>query len=440
MSKSCRQLWIPACIATALQSCQVARSPLDKTPSEDERIAELAVQIQGDVESFRGIRFEVHPTVERILPTHRCDQLDSAAAAGWVAAKAVDATSATDSLWTAAGLLRPGTKVGSERRKLDCVASRSLYQVEHRRILIFSDSLHHDEERLLAHEMVHALQDQRSDLRRQIRSVDEPDERLGLMAALEGEAEFVAARVADPREIKSDCKQNSSGALWQLNRALETHSNLATSSPSVSFPAYAPYVFGENLACRLYQRYGIGGLDTLFFRPPRGSWQLWHFDAYLENRLPVDWDTAWATFPPLPSGWFPRLQARAGEARLAGLPLTWDRSVARSLLTGSGLGWAGDRVWMAGDSTGRIALFWRLTFSDASDARAFAKGWWTLRAKRMRRALPALPYRANSISWTDSTGANFAVKRQGADVAIAEGLAEPSNQSFLEHLLHRRRR
>lgn len=409
----------------------------DATESEDQRLAKLAAEVREEVEEFRGRRFRTHPKVERILSDDRCDEVAAAAKTGWVAATAMDASTVTDRMWRAAGLLKDSDTVATQRRQLDCFASRSLYQVNSKRILVFMDSLHKDERRVLTHEMVHAWQDQHKDLRAILNSAREPDQRIGFLAAIEGEAEFVSGRITEVRKEAEGCAASPSGAMWELDKAFRKIPHLAQAPPSVSLSAYVPYVFGERLACRMMERYGKAGLDTLLARPPAGSWQLWHLDDYLNNVQPVDWDTAWAFLPALPRGWVPLGSARSGEARLAALPLTWDRKLARKVLQGRGLAWRGDRIWVASRDSTREAILWRLAFTDPGKAQEFARTWWTLRETRLGIKLPSWKKKAKSVFWRDSLQVVYTVRVEGSEVGIAEGFDSLQTARLLSRTMAR---
>jgi len=430
-----------AIFGLVLSGCLLVPHFQDASESEDQRLAKLGAEIRTELEEYLDVRFRDLPKLERIASEHRCDEVESASRSGWVAASAVDPTGTNDRLWRAAGLLKPSDTVSTQRNRLDCFASRSLYQVNAKRILVLLDSLHRDERRVLTHEMVHALQDQQGDLRAMLARPVEPDERIAVLAAVEGTAEYVSGKLAELGKTSSGCGGSLSGALWELDKALGKIPHLANAPPSVSIPAYVPYVFGERLACRMVERHGKAGLDSLLARPPSGTWQLWHLDDYMHDIRPTDWDTAWAFLPALPKGWTPLGQARAGEARLAALPLVWNRKVAKKLLLGRGLSWRGDRLWVASSDDGaRSAILWRLAFTDQGKAMDFARGWWALRETRLGRKLPAWKKRAKSASWTDSTRVAYLVRVEGTEVGIGEGFDSLATHRLLARTMVRPRR
>lgn len=373
------------------------------------------------------------PEVERIPPERRCCVVDSISQSAWVARQAMDTSNRVDRLMVAGGLLKPGISANLQRVRLDCMATRAMYLMASRKVLVFVDSIPGSERDALAHELVHALQGERIDLVSRVAARTEPDEVLGLLGALEGEAEFVSSRALGGRSPL--CEKEPPGAMSVLYAGVRSIAMFQPLPPSVILPAYAPYVYGQNLACVLHQRYGLAGLDTLLARPPRGSWQLWHVDAYLADRAPVDWDTAWEGFGPVPAGWSPLGQMRAGEARLAGLPLTWDRQRADEVLRGSGLGWAGDRLWVFTHPRWGDGLVWRLAFVDREKAERFAAMWWSVRQLRSGANLPAWSSRKGVVVWSDRKRRVSQMRLVGNEVVLVEGFDASDTKRLTERAL-----
>lgn len=393
-------------------------------------------QVRQRVERVRGVEFRSMSKVERVPADRKCAELDSARRAGWTASKFGDSLQVVDRIWKALGIVPPQTGKSVDRSDRDCHAVLALYQAKAKRILLFGDPGGDSVDLSLAHELVHALQDERFDLRRMLRSTTEPDEVLGILGALEGEANFVAALATDPAGA-SGCGEVPTGALWSLDRSIRAVPELSMIPPAVSLPAYVPYVFGERLACALHARMGVAGLDTLLMRPPAGSAQLLSVDRYLSGRAPLDWDTSWTRFPPLPRGWSALGHARIGEVRLAGLPLAWDRELARRLLAGGAIGWVGDRVWVATHPVKGDAVFWRVAFDSPRKARAFARIWWELRSIRLGTVLPKWNPATDGAAWTDSRRASYQVLVRGSEVVVGEGFDRATTARFVRANLRR---
>lgn len=416
-----------------LAGCKTLEVGRGAAPTPEEAFARDLDEVRGKVEQARGVRFLRMPEVERIPPERRCCVVDSISQSAWVARQAQDTSDRMDRLLVAAGLLKPGISANLQRVRLDCMATRAMYLMASRKILVFVDSVPGSERDALAHELVHALQGERVDLVARVAQRTESDEVLGLLGALEGEAEFVSSRALGMRSPR--CEPEPEGAMSVLHAAIRSIAMFQALPPSVILPAYAPYVYGRNLACVLHQRYGLAGLDTLLARPPRGSWQLWHVQDYLADRAPVDWDTAWEGFGRLPAGWSPLGQMRAGEARLAGLPLTWDRKRADELLGGTGLGWIGDRMWVFSHPIRGDGLVWRLAFVDRNKAQRFAALWWTIRKTRSGGDLPRWSAGKGQVVWIDRKRRALQMRLAGNEVVLVEGFDARESQRLLDKAL-----
>lgn len=428
-------LWIWG--ALFLAACRmVPPAPAPVAESVDRELDRKVAEVRERVERVRGVAFRSMPKVVRVSADQKCAELDSARRAGWMAAKLGDSLFVVNRIWRAVGIVPPEEAKAIDRSNRDCHAVLALYQAKAKRILLFGDGQGDSLDRSLAHELMHAMQDERFDLRRMLRSTAEPDEILGILGALEGEASFVAASVVDPAGM-SGCGATLAGALWSLDKSIRAVPELSMIPPAVSLPAYVPYVFGERLACALHLRLGVAGLDTLLMRPPSGSAQLLSVDRYLSARVPLDWDTSWSRFPALPRGWSGLGHVRIGEVRLAGLPLAWDREQARRLLVGGAMGWMGDRVWLATHPVKGDAVFWRLAFDSQKKARAFAKIWWSLRAIRLGRTLPAWNVATDGACWTDHRRTSYQVQVWGSEVGVGEGFDSATTARFIRKNMRR---
>lgn len=133
-------------------------------------------------------------------------------------------------------------------------------------------------EMTVAHEMVHAIQDQHTDLLSLDDDEVDGDRALAHSALIEGDAEVTATRYV----------------LQYFDRAqlmdLTTESGSASSDVLDSAPAYIretlyfPYVQGVEFATQLYQLRGVDGQTAALTDPPSSSEQILHPEKYLDER------------------------------------------------------------------------------------------------------------------------------------------------------------
>lgn len=166
----------------------------------------------------------------------------------------------------------------------------------------------------LAHELVHALQDQRLSL---LGGAPNPDERMAETGVVEGDASYVEAKYEERCEEAWDCiprpESSSAGSISDRNIGLY-------------LTVYTPYSEGPTLVHRVKQRGGWAAVNDLYVRPPESSEQLIHPRDY-----PRD-DPANVVVPDRSTAEFDRASAtRMGEATLFAM-LWQQRAIDRGTL------------------------------------------------------------------------------------------------------------
>lgn len=379
------------------------------------------------LERFWGHRFREVPRVQLVSSDSAAMVLDSFPIV-------VRRDPVVRAVWKAVGLYREGEAEMLAAGRLRQVATRSLYIPSSRRILLIPDGDPRKLEQALAHELVHALQDEVIPMERRIDAAREEDELVGLLGALEGQAVYVSEFLGDPLVRPKACPESRS-ALWKLGAAVRETPEFHGIPLALVIPSYAPYVFGSAIVCRAVQRHKGAGLDTVLGRPPGGSWLLWHPFQYSAGRTPEDWDTSWGAFA-LPPRWKPLGQTRLGEVRLGTLLLEWDPKGAGKLTQGDGLRWYGDRLWVAEGPDRRESLIWTLSFDRDASARRFAGAWWRVRGLQLAEHLAPPPRSRKGLDlWhRRRDGSMLRLQQEGRVVRIVDGLDGESASRILESL------
>lgn len=133
-------------------------------------------------------------------------------------------------------------------------------------------------EMTLAHEMVHALQDQHVDLMALSSPAIDTDRAMGASAVIEGGAEVVATRYV--------LEYFSASQMLELTM----QANIATTDVLNRAPAYIretlyfPYIDGVDFATQVYESQGNDGLIALLNDPPQSTEQILHPEKYLDDR------------------------------------------------------------------------------------------------------------------------------------------------------------
>jgi len=246
---------------------------------------------------------------------------------------------------------------------------------------------------LAAHEMTHALEDQRYDLDGRIaKLIDDDDASFALSALIEGSATKAAATyVANGIAAKTF----SQDQLAAMSAGVESE-RLDAMPAVMRRQLLGPYVLGVTFLAR-------GNVDAAWARPPRSSEQILHPDKYWNPKLrdepkPVSIPDSARAFG---EGWKRAGSGVLGELTLGSL-VGAATPAAADLATGSvawtnaaASGWGGDRFELWTNGVASIVLL-ATVWDTPKDASEFAA------------ALPAVR-------------AGFAFKRAGAKVGIVAG-------------------
>lgn len=224
---------------------------------------------------------------------------------------------------------------------------------------------------VMAHELMHALQDQHFDLDALIEAAEENEDRLlALESLVEGEGVGVMF----------DYMLQPMGTQFQflpgLAKMIEENAGVAESASSVfaRSPAYLrslltfPYSYGAGFLQYFRKRHGWEAMADLYASPPLSSEQILHPEKYFEERddpTPVS-----VQDPPnsIPGRW-PRIhQGVLGEFSLlqALLPFTEEKKARKA-----SEGWDGDRFELFEGPQGKLALVLRTVWDSPEDAGEF---------------------------------------------------------------------
>lgn len=201
----------------------------------------------------------------------------------------------------------------------------------------------------LAHEFIHALQDQHFDLDALLGEEEEDwdwDEHLALMALVEGDAtlaetdyvlRFIA--LADLLDFDFEEIERLMAGLEDFPEALQRE-------------LFFPYEAGEDFASALFDEAGWVAINEAFGAPPTTTEQILHPEKYLAGETGLEVDLPDLT-PGLGTGW--RLQASntLGEFLLAN---HLDTQLSRSDSEDAAEGWGGDRWALYSDDAAGMLL------------------------------------------------------------------------------------
>ncbi|MDW8344470.1 MAG: hypothetical protein RMM51_08250 [Verrucomicrobiae bacterium] len=245
---------------------------------------------------------------------------------------------------------------------------------------------------ILAHELVHALQDQHYDLTKwPLHVKDNDDLALAAAALLEGDATVLMtqhyALHAPPAGMWSDLLTMLLGQRTEKLRAA---------------PAYLrelmlfPYQAGQRFVLALQMDGGLDALHRAFQQPPTSTEQILHPHKFLQAR---DEPVAVTVEVQPPLGWERIADNVLGEfgirTKLAqALPLTEASDAAA--------GWGGDRYHVFERGVGGpLAVVWWSVWDDEKEAEEFAQAYRRYLEKQNRRAQVVLDERRVEVVFSE---------------------------------------
>jgi hypothetical protein len=278
---------------------------------------------------------------------------------------------------------------------------------------------------VMAHELMHALQDQHFDLDALLKAVEDNDDRLlALEALIEGEG------VA----VMFDYMLKPVGTQFQflpgLAEMIEDNAGVADSASSVfaRSPAYLrslltfPYSYGAGFLQYFRKRRGWEEMSSLYASPPLSSEQILHPEKYFEVRDDPTPLAPQGPLTPIPAQW-PRLhQGVLGEFTLfQALDPSGDEKAARI----ASEGWDGDLFELFEGPQGQLALVLRTVWDTPEDAVEFHQAEQSVLLKRYPAQEEIEKAAAEQVAW-QSGSLQIRLSLSGAQVDLVQ-LKEPQS-------------
>mgnify|MGYP001580564636 CR=1 FL=1 len=284
---------------------------------------------------------------------------------------------------------------------------------------------------VVAHELVHALQDQHFDLLRYMKDVEGNSEaQAARQAVVEGEA---MAIMLDYHLMEQGRSFTSLGnpAEWidQLLAALREQDPSASSMPTyLQETALFPYINGLAFLQAVCKRHPWSWVATLYDDPPRSTEQILHPDKYLVTRDDPTLVTLVDVQDLLGEGWSLLDEDVAGEFTMKSLVRQYAPAVDAVAVAA---GWDGDRYRLYEEAaSSQLLLVWVSVWDSEADAAEFLRAY---RQLIVEKYLEAQPVEGLADSWrTESGYVHLAQLRER--VVIVEGAPTPHPHAFIQRL------
>ncbi|HET8946394.1 MAG TPA: hypothetical protein VFQ07_05385 [Candidatus Polarisedimenticolia bacterium] len=347
-----------------------------------EEAAALAAEVSPIVEDIRGAKF-AHPVPVEIVD-------DQAARAHFKTRLQEhwpeEARRAEETVDAHLGLIPPKTDLEEEVFDVLEEQAGGYYDPDRDTFFVLGDMPRAAAPIIVAHELTHALDDQRYGIDRLLKEAEDDDDRSGALEAVVEGSGTVVMTVFIHRQIVAGKLDPRSLLAFQESEVGRAE-RLKASPLFVQRSLIAPYILGMAFLLRgeliRIQTGGItpSDLDRAFSDPPRSTEQILHPEKY--------WDPAKRDLPrgvvlpdlasDLGPGWSRRGEGNLGELTLGlltgvdpGDPTSPDRALERWTNAAS-TGWGGDR-WNLYRSGEKAVTVLATSWDTEKDAREFAAG------------------------------------------------------------------
>ncbi|MCC6646067.1 MAG: hypothetical protein IT374_10905 [Polyangiaceae bacterium] len=268
----------------------------------------------------------------------------------------------------------------------------------------------------LAHELVHALQDQHWDLGPKLRfRPDAGDATSAVHALAEGDAMSAMLDVLLRPEGRTAIDAPDATLAAEMRAEILLTPSLAEVPTILKASLVAPYVDGLLFVNRLRRSGGWRAVDDAWARPPETSEQLLHADKWRTREAALV-----IPMPPpdaLGPGWKTLYTDTVGEQ---GVRLVFEEWGKRGAAVRAAEGWGGDRAWVMarrrGDEEELVAALW-VRFDGAPAACREAEEAYELAA----RAAGGRPEREQTTCRERADTGPLVVARRGCDLLLVGG-------------------
>jgi hypothetical protein len=319
-------------------------------------------------------------------------------------------------LGAAGGIVPEGTDLVSLGASFLAVSASATYSPLDKQILLVDKA---NDDSLLTHEFVHALQDQHFDLMKLL--VVRPysfDRTEAVFAVIEGDAMNVQRRAEEGdaygrRSLEDIARQES-------ERFSQYRTEVGRWFPPLLIETFIfRYRDGTRFVEAVRRRGGERAVDELFLHPPASSEQILHPDKYFQAEAPRDVRVDESGFTG--NGWRIVTSTPVGEIGVRGLLMAGVSE--QEAVRGAG-GWGGDRAYLFERAGGAAPLYvWKTMWDRREDAQEFFRAYNALQRQRKSAQAnsPANSGDEAQVVWREN-GHTTLVQLSGESVIIVRGL------------------
>ena len=278
---------------------------------------------------------------------------------------------------------------------------------------------------IMAHELVHALQDQHFNLRRFEKWPDgDSDAQLAVHALIEGDATLAMSQYVRKNPLRA------LSFLKSIAQTGMTSEELDKAPRALRETLLFPYQEGMRWATVVHQYGGWSNVSRAFTKLPQSTEQILHPEKYFVQEAPVK-----VSLPDLRTslgrGWR-RIESDVnGEWSLYLILDQFLKSSSDSKRAAAG--WGGDRYAVYENRRGQVVYVSVTAWDTEKDAREFFEAY----VKRTRLRYPAAQAFANTATgWSARTSeGNVSIEIRGKRIVVIEGLPQSTPSRAILRLL-----
>jgi hypothetical protein len=359
-------------ISTAILGLpSIGRAAPEETDSPAQSVEDMAPAILDRVERIRGLEALVEVPVRTVDPEVSASEHLAAMRPDDLAQLRTD-----EILLTRLGLLPEGTDLLEMLESLASQGVAGYYRPEQGDIAVVDVGGLPDAFTpwVVAHEYVHALQDQHYDIEATIDAAPLGDAQTAVTSLVEGDATLLMTALA-----MSDAFAGTAMPMPDDAASLEVDaSDLGPTGPLLTRELLFPYLDGLYFTQRMWGRGGWDAVDAVWADPPRSTEQVMHPERYPDDQ-PISVELP-DVAGRLGKGWVAGPQTSMGELRLSILVAGNEMHEIPELPLASirlpnaeaAEGWGGDRVATVDGPRGAWVAVWQTAWDTPADAAEFA--------------------------------------------------------------------
>lgn len=384
-------------LSVSLAGCSVQtnRHPIDTNTSFIAAIRERLIQVR-EMETLAGVAVVIEGQ----------DRANSYLTESLQGRSRADNLGDTSLAYAKLGLLPPGVNLQNDLLGFYSTQAMAFYDSGTKRVVLpVRDGsspegrfLSERDEKVIAHELVHAFQDQKFSIGDRLRVKANGDATLALRSVAEGDAVL-----SEYAYIFGDFDASLAGYARQMIDAGGENANLASMPMFVADRVRFQYQAGVRFVSRAFAENGWSSVNRLYHSPPLSTEQILHPEKYFDTPDPptrIDLKNLSRLFP---SPWREIANDTMGELSVHCL---FYQHLGSSAAASIAQGWDGDS-FVAYRNGEDVAFIWATIWDSETDAVEFLEGYQHILAKKYS---------------PQPSGLRYSIEKRGLSVLIIEGL------------------